>query len=216
MVFGNVLVWLVLVCGFCLDLSSASGFCSSAVPESHGQHHHCDHGHDHRHHHKHHAHEYHQHHHHKESLVESKLKLPEELAEEEDMRLYGFGFQHDLDHDHDHEHLGVSELSGVGNFIRSFWTCFVLLLNSSWFFLGLIFCLYFALYYTVWCLKKKKKAWKANNLKFWFWVLTFGNQGNYDLYCCSEYCEAWVFHTYGVYWFLFMLIKSSRYMGWSL
>nr|XP_048318566.1 IAA-alanine resistance protein 1 isoform X2 [Ziziphus jujuba var. spinosa] len=116
MVFGNVLVWLVLVCGFCLDLSSASGFCSSTVPESHGQHHHCDHGHDHRHHHKHHAHDHHQHHHHKESLVESKLKLPEELAEEEDMRLYGFGFQHDLDHDHDHdhEHLGVSELSGVG------------------------------------------------------------------------------------------------------
>ncbi|KAH7516206.1 hypothetical protein FEM48_Zijuj10G0110700 [Ziziphus jujuba var. spinosa] len=85
MVFGNVLVWLVLVCGFCLDLSSASGFCSSTVPESHGQHHHCDHGHDHRHHHKHHAHDHHQHHHHKESLVESKLKLPEELAEEEDM-----------------------------------------------------------------------------------------------------------------------------------
>jgi hypothetical protein len=40
-------------------------------------------------------------------VIESKL--PEELAEEEDMKLYGFG-----NHDHDH-HRGL-ELSGLGIF----------------------------------------------------------------------------------------------------
>lgn len=104
-VFSNLLVLLVLAFGICLDLSSGLGF-----SESHG-HHHCSHGHNHRDHH----HDHHHHHHHtKESLLESKL--PEELAEEEDMRLYGFGFvDHDHDHDHKHEHFGVSELSGLGN-----------------------------------------------------------------------------------------------------
>lgn len=107
--FSNLLVLLGLVFGICLDLSSASGFGVSGVHESPG-HHHCSHGHNHHDHH----HDHHPHHHHKGSLVGSKL--PEELAEEEDMRLYGFGFvDHDHDNDHKHEHFGVSELSGLGN-----------------------------------------------------------------------------------------------------
>jgi hypothetical protein len=42
-------------------------------------------------------------------VIESKL--PEELAEEEDMKLYGFG-----NHDHDHDHHRGLELSGLGIF----------------------------------------------------------------------------------------------------
>lgn len=91
-----------LVVGLCLDLSwGHSGLGASQVHESHS-HHHCNHGHDHD----------HDHHHHEERLVS---KLPEELAEEEDMKLYGFGFEHDHDH---HEHVGgTSQLSGLGNIL---------------------------------------------------------------------------------------------------
>ncbi|XP_024027409.1 IAA-alanine resistance protein 1 isoform X2 [Morus notabilis] len=111
MAFSNikivVSVFLVVGLGFgvLLDLTSGSGFCSSAVHHSHGSSHHCDHGHDHHHHH---------HHHEKESLGESKL--PEELAEEEDMKLYGFG-SHNHGHDHEHEHFGVLQLTGPGLWI---------------------------------------------------------------------------------------------------
>lgn len=44
------------------------------------------------------------------------MMLPEELAEEEDMKLYGFGpylDDHDHDHDHDQHH---QDLSSLGNF----------------------------------------------------------------------------------------------------
>ncbi|KAF4353948.1 hypothetical protein F8388_011116 [Cannabis sativa] len=54
----------------------------------------------------------HHHNHHHQSSLESNL-LPEELAEEEDMKLYGFGSHaHDHDHDHHHEHFGVLQLTG--------------------------------------------------------------------------------------------------------
>ncbi|ONI31906.1 hypothetical protein PRUPE_1G338200 [Prunus persica] len=104
---GTVLV-VALVLGLCLDLRFASGSCASAAHESPHHHHHCDHGHDHD----------HDHDHHGESLLGSKL--PEELAEEEDMKLYGFGFdQHGQDHGHDHEHFGALQLSVTGLWFHS-------------------------------------------------------------------------------------------------
>ncbi|EOY01275.1 ZIP metal ion transporter family isoform 1 [Theobroma cacao] len=104
-------VLLVLVS---LDLCFASGSGMSPANGDHGHHHHCDHGHGHGHdHHHHHDHDHHQHHH----VVEEKKKkkmmvmLPEELAEEEDMKLYGFGPYRD---DHDHQ-----VLSGFGLWLRA-------------------------------------------------------------------------------------------------
>lgn len=87
-------------------------FAASAAHEAHG-HHHCnhDHGHDH-----------HYDHHHGEKATE--LKLPEELAEEEDMKLFGFGSPyshiHLHDHEHDHEYdSGVLELSPIGLWVHA-------------------------------------------------------------------------------------------------
>ncbi len=96
---GAVLVVAVVVV-LCLNLRSGEAHVHDH--ESHG-HHQCNHGHDHAH-----AH----HHHHEEERLVSNL-LPEELAEEEDMKLYGFGFAHD--HDHGHDHFAASDLSGFGN-----------------------------------------------------------------------------------------------------
>ncbi|KAB5544902.1 hypothetical protein DKX38_013014 [Salix brachista] len=99
----RILLVLFLLLVFCSDLCFGNEFCASPVHQhSHGHHHHdhhhdCAHGHDHHHH----------HHEHDPGVIESKL--PEELAEEEDMKLYGFG-NHDHDH-HDH-HRGL-ELSGL-------------------------------------------------------------------------------------------------------
>lgn len=89
----------------CLDLAighkphshSHSGFCGSDA------HHHCEE-------HHHHDHDHHHEHDHKDK-IDGRSKLPEELAEEEDMKLYGFGFPHEHDHHHD-----TSELSGLGMF----------------------------------------------------------------------------------------------------
>lgn len=94
----SAVVALLLV--LCLDLSFVYG-------ESHVHSHQCNHGHDHD----------HGHHHQDQSLVRSKL--PEELAEEEDMKLYGFGFQHEHDHSHGHEHFGALQLSVAGLWIHS-------------------------------------------------------------------------------------------------
>ncbi|XP_044480587.1 IAA-alanine resistance protein 1-like isoform X2 [Mangifera indica] len=86
---------LILLSGFCFDL----GFATGTTPS-----------HDHHHHH-------HHHHHHDHNLgghqhTDKKMLLPEELAEEEDMRLYGFGpYHHDHDHDQDHH---VGDLQHVG------------------------------------------------------------------------------------------------------
>ncbi|XWS34374.1 hypothetical protein CRYUN_Cryun21dG0033500 [Craigia yunnanensis] len=91
-----------------LDLCFGSGFGMSPAHGDHGHHHHCDYGHGHDHHH-HHDHDHHQHRH-----VEAEKKnmmLPEELAEEEDMKLYGFGPYRD---DHDHQ-----DLSGLGLWLHA-------------------------------------------------------------------------------------------------
>ncbi|XP_023550023.1 IAA-alanine resistance protein 1 isoform X2 [Cucurbita pepo subsp. pepo] len=95
----------LLLLGFLLDLTFAHA--------SHG-HHHCTHAHgdhSHSHAHDHHDHDHHHHHHrHGEDLsVRSKL-LPEELAEEEDMKLFGFGRPYI---NVDHQSVESSELSGL-------------------------------------------------------------------------------------------------------
>ncbi|KAJ6351106.1 hypothetical protein OIU78_007102 [Salix suchowensis] len=109
----RILLVLFLLLVFCSDLCFGNEFCASPVHQhSHGHHHHdhhhdCAHGHD----------DHHHHHEHDPGVLESKL--PEELAEEEDMKLYGFG-NHDHDHDHDHHdhHRGL-ELSGLGLWIHA-------------------------------------------------------------------------------------------------
>ncbi|XP_027920449.1 IAA-alanine resistance protein 1 [Vigna unguiculata] len=108
----------------CLDLGIAhqshshshSGFCGSDV------HHHCEEHHDHDHHHHHdHAHDH-------KDKIEGRSKLPEELAEEEDMKLYGFGFPHQ--HDHDHDHLDTSELSGLSLWLNALGCSFLVSMAS--------------------------------------------------------------------------------------
>ncbi|XWS64033.1 hypothetical protein CRYUN_Cryun06bG0152300 [Craigia yunnanensis] len=100
-----------------LDLCFGGGFGVSPAHGDHGHHHHCDHGHDH-----HHDHDHHQHRH-----VEAEKKnmmLPEELAEEEDMKLYGFGPYRD-DHDHDHQ-----DLSDLGLWLHALGCSFLVSLAS--------------------------------------------------------------------------------------
>lgn len=93
------MVVLVLVS---LDLCFGSELGMSPAHGDHGHHHHCDHGHGHDHHH---------HHRHVEEEEKKKMMLPEELAEEEDMKIYGFGpYLDDHDHDHDHHHQNISSL----------------------------------------------------------------------------------------------------------
>ncbi|GMI99813.1 IAA-ALANINE RESISTANT 1 [Hibiscus trionum] len=107
-----LVVVLVLVS---LDLCFGSGSGISPAHGDHVHHHHCDHGHGHDHHHHHHHHGHHQH---RQGEEERKnMMLPEELAEEEDMKLYGFGpYRDDHDHDHDHDH---HELSDLGLWLRA-------------------------------------------------------------------------------------------------
>ncbi|CAK9170484.1 unnamed protein product [Ilex paraguariensis] len=112
----SVLVLVFLIIGLVSDVGFGheghqthhhhSGSCESAVHENVNahSHHQCEHGHVH-HHTRH-------HHHHDEGDVSGVKKLPEELAEEEDLKLDGYGFHHSRDHGH--EQAG-SELSGVGN-----------------------------------------------------------------------------------------------------
>ncbi|KAJ7954478.1 IAA-alanine resistance protein 1 [Quillaja saponaria] len=111
---------LAFVLGLCLDLTIGhgghqSGFRSSQVHESDDRHHHCDHG--------------HHHHRHEEKLVFGS-KLPEELAEEEDMKLYGFGSYQDHDHDHDHGHFAALELSGFGLWFHAMGCSFLVSMAS--------------------------------------------------------------------------------------
>lgn len=90
---------LLLFCSF-LDLAKSHQGHSHSIPNIH--HHHCgggEHDHDH-------------HHHHDHVHQQSKL-LPEELAEDEDMKLYGFGLPH---HDHHHFTASAEQLSGLGIF----------------------------------------------------------------------------------------------------
>lgn len=120
----------------CLDLGIAhqshshshshSDFCGSDA------HHHCE---DHHHHHHDHDHDHGQAHAHgHKNKIDGKYKLPEELAEEEDMKLYGFGLPH---HHHPHD---TTELSGFGMFADfpsrlshpSFFLCFLNLFVTIW------------------------------------------------------------------------------------
>ncbi|KAG5531969.1 hypothetical protein RHGRI_026547 [Rhododendron griersonianum] len=115
-----LLVVTLLVISFGSDLSFGheghhhhSGSCTSPVHEEVDEphaHHNCDHGHGH-----------HDHHHHHDHVFGSKKMLPEELAEEEDLELYGFGSHqgHGHGHVHRHDHHGSSDLSGVGLWIHA-------------------------------------------------------------------------------------------------
>ena len=93
----------VLVLVLFLDLCVETGLSHSTPAREEHVHHHgggcSSHSHD------------HDHDHHEPK----QMKLPEELAEEEDMRLCGFGPC--LHHNHDHDHLSSSALSGFGNLI---------------------------------------------------------------------------------------------------
>ncbi|XP_043720266.1 IAA-alanine resistance protein 1 isoform X2 [Telopea speciosissima] len=99
-----LLIW-VLGLRICLGHGEESGSCPFSRPEPH------------------------QHHHHEHHMGLSESKLAEELAEEEDLKLYGFGshhghHDHHHDHDHDdnhhhgHDHLD-SELSNLGLWIQA-------------------------------------------------------------------------------------------------
>lgn len=101
---------LLLVClflGSFLDLVTAHQHHShSDFSPSNLHHHHCGGAHDHDHDHDH---DHHHHHDHDHDHVHHHSKLPEELAEEEDMKLYGFGLPH-----HHHHFTASTELSGLG------------------------------------------------------------------------------------------------------
>ncbi|GAB2226720.1 hypothetical protein Drorol1_Dr00022540 [Drosera rotundifolia] len=81
----------------------------------------CSHGHGHGHNLHHHHHE--EGHEHENHHQESRKKLPEELAEEEDLRLYGFGSHREHDHEHDghgdHGVGGATMLTGSGLWIHA-------------------------------------------------------------------------------------------------
>ncbi|KAI9074106.1 hypothetical protein K1719_043951 [Acacia pycnantha] len=102
----------VLVLGFCLDLGIGheghhSGSCASQVHDSHD--------------------------HHQEEKLVSGTKLPEELAEEEDMKLYGFGFAYDHGHEHGHRShrlSGGSEFSGLGLWLTALGCSFLVSMAS--------------------------------------------------------------------------------------
>ncbi|KAI9168720.1 hypothetical protein LWI28_001046 [Acer negundo] len=91
------------VIGSCSDLCTGSGSCSTPVRGEDNGNHRCDHGHNH--HHDGHGHQH----------KETKNLLPEELAEEEDMRLYGFGPYHH----HDHDHADHPQLFGLGLWLHA-------------------------------------------------------------------------------------------------
>ncbi|CAL1386223.1 unnamed protein product [Linum trigynum] len=115
-----LMVAVIVAAGICADLCSGDGLCSSPVLGHSDDHHH--HGHHH-----HHddggqcgGHHHHNHHHDHDHGEEMEYKLPEELAEEEDMKLYGFGNYHAHDeHDHHLHSDSHSKLSGLGLWINA-------------------------------------------------------------------------------------------------
>ncbi|XP_009784524.1 IAA-alanine resistance protein 1 [Nicotiana sylvestris] len=101
---------------FCLIISISLGlviFGSSLSAEAHQ----CNHGHGHDHDHDHQGHHHH-HHHHGVSEVKQR-KLPEELAEEEDLKLLGFGFHDDVDVHHHHNGDGAKDITGLGLWVNA-------------------------------------------------------------------------------------------------
>ncbi|WCJ33683.1 ZIP metal ion transporter family [Euphorbia peplus] len=92
---------------FFIDLCFVSGFSHDDDHHHHG----CNHGHDHSHHHD-----------HEPEIQRSPFKLPEELAEEEDMKLYGFSnypLHHHQDHGHHHDHDHALTLTGLGLWLHA-------------------------------------------------------------------------------------------------
>lgn len=75
-----------------------------ASDEDHSDHHGCGHSHFHDHDNDHHD------HHHELDHIPKSFRLPEELKEEEDLRLHGFGYDYHDHEDHDHEHLSTTGL----------------------------------------------------------------------------------------------------------
>lgn len=111
-------VGLLFLCSSFLDLAKAHQGHSHSIPNIH--HHHCGGEHDH-----HHDHDHDHDHSHDHVHQQSKL-LPEELAEEEDMKLYGFGLPH-----HDHHHFTAStELSGLGLWLNALGCSFLVSMAS--------------------------------------------------------------------------------------
>ncbi|XP_057416052.1 IAA-alanine resistance protein 1 [Lotus japonicus] len=113
------LLLLGLLIGSSLDLghSHSAGHCSSEP-------HHHDHDHE-PHHHHHQCGGAHDHVHHEKEKLSGGFMLPEELAEEEDMKLYGFG----LPHHHDH-YIGIEELSGLGLWLNAMGCSFLVSMAS--------------------------------------------------------------------------------------
>ncbi|XP_019433230.1 PREDICTED: IAA-alanine resistance protein 1-like [Lupinus angustifolius] len=106
---------LVLV-GFCLDLGFSY---SHSHSHSHDHNHHQCGGHGHAH--------AHQHHHHHSDDAKERTLLPEELAEEEDFKLYGFGYPRDHDHHHYSED---KELSGLALWLNALGCSFLVSMAS--------------------------------------------------------------------------------------
>ncbi|XP_027191651.1 IAA-alanine resistance protein 1 isoform X2 [Cicer arietinum] len=117
---------LLLVClflGSFLDLVTAHQHHShSDFSPSNLHHHHCGGAHDHDHDHDH---DHHHHHDHDHDHVHHHSKLPEELAEEEDMKLYGFGLPH-----HHHHFTASTELSGLGLWLNALGCSFLVSMAS--------------------------------------------------------------------------------------
>ncbi|XP_055801045.1 IAA-alanine resistance protein 1 isoform X2 [Solanum dulcamara] len=92
---------------------------AKVLEDSKKEFHQCNHGHGQGHHHDHEGHHHH-HHDHGSSGVEQR-KLLEELAEEEDLKLYGFGSHDNMDerHHHHHDGHGVKDLTGLGLWVNA-------------------------------------------------------------------------------------------------
>ncbi|KAK2986659.1 hypothetical protein RJ640_010115 [Escallonia rubra] len=104
-IYSLLVTVLVTGSGFAHEGHHSAGSRTSPVHDPHA-HHLCDDGHDHDH--------DHDHHHHDDHSLAVEKRLPEELAEEEDLKLFGFGsHHHDHGDYHEHDHNG-SELYGFG------------------------------------------------------------------------------------------------------
>ncbi|XP_021764574.1 IAA-alanine resistance protein 1-like [Chenopodium quinoa] len=91
--------------------------------QSPASHHGCSHDHHH-HHDQENTHHHHHHHHNHDEIdqsVDKRKLLPEELAEEEDLKLYGFGSDNHHHHHHHEDHLNGShlQLSGIRLWINA-------------------------------------------------------------------------------------------------
>nr|XP_043624383.1 IAA-alanine resistance protein 1 [Erigeron canadensis] len=102
-IYMKLIIIIILVLGLNLELSLGQQ-CHQQADKSHDHNHHHDDG-------------CHHHHHVHQNYEFGIRKLPEEVAEDEDLRL-GYGSHHH-DHDHDHDDHHGSELSGVGLWINA-------------------------------------------------------------------------------------------------